>query len=45
MEGAGPACLAARYSSAPSLGRYAHPCVDAVAAHVAASDPVARRRG
>ncbi|MFC9635087.1 PmrA [Streptomyces mirabilis] len=33
-----------RHASVRSLERYARPGVDAVAAHVAASDPAARRR-
>jgi integrase/recombinase XerD len=34
-----------RHASVRSLERYARPSIDAVAAHVAASDPAARRRG
>lgn len=34
-----------RHASVGSLERYTRPGVDAVAAHVAASDPAARRRG
>ncbi|MEU1695594.1 hypothetical protein [Streptomyces hirsutus] len=34
-----------RHASVRSLERYARPGVDAVAAHVVASDPAARRRG
>ncbi|MFE7392095.1 hypothetical protein [Streptomyces sp. NPDC057582] len=34
-----------RHACVRSLERYARPGVDAVAAHVAASDPAARRRG
>ncbi|SHN16803.1 hypothetical protein [Actinacidiphila paucisporea] len=34
-----------RHASVRSLERYARPSVDSVAAHVAASDPAARRRG
>ena len=34
-----------RHASVQSLERYARPGVDALAAHVAASDPAGRRRG
>ncbi|MGW7673490.1 hypothetical protein ACWGJX_41355 [Streptomyces sp. NPDC054775] len=34
-----------RHASVRSLERYARPGVDSVAAHVAAYDPAARRRG